>query len=169
MNQSDLTWALLSRREYGQRYDGLTASSRTKLDAWLREAESADKVWDVRAMREFGADLARYGNTDLGVGAIRDGVLIRDSAEARVTAGIVVINVDYRLAPEAPFPAGYEDCEYAVRWAAEVAGEYGGDPAQLAIGGDSAGCNLAAAVAGTLASDPHGPKIGAALLIYGIF
>src|SRR5206468_872797 len=89
MNQSDLTWALLSRREYGQRYDELTVSSRTKLDAWFREAESADKVWDVRAMREFGADLARYGNTDLGVGAIRDGVLVRDSAEARVTADIV--------------------------------------------------------------------------------
>src|SRR5439155_1342197 len=84
-------------------------------------------------------------------------------------AGFLVFNVDYRLAPEAPFPAPYDDCEYAVRWAARVARDYGGDPDRLAIGGDSAGGNLSAAVAVTLADDPSAPKVRAALLIYGVY
>lgn len=84
-------------------------------------------------------------------------------------AGFLVFNVDYRLAPEAPFPAGYEDCAEAVRFAARVAPEYGGDPARLAVGGDSAGGNLAAAVSVNLADDPSAPSIRAALLIYGVF
>jgi len=84
-------------------------------------------------------------------------------------AGYLVVNVDYRLAPEAAFPAPFDDCVFAVRWAAENVARYGGDPRRLALGGDSAGGNLTAAVAAHMASDTSAPRIRAALLIYGIF
>ena len=82
-------------------------------------------------------------------------------------AGYLVFNVDYRLAPEHPFPTPFEDCLAAVRFAHREAARFGGDPRRLAIGGDSAGGNLSAAVAAALANDPARPK--AALLIYGVF
>jgi acetyl esterase len=82
-------------------------------------------------------------------------------------AGFLVFSVDYRLAPEHPFQTPFEDCLAAVRFAHREATRFGGDPARLAVGGDSAGGNLAAAVSAALASDPARPK--AALLIYGVF
>jgi acetyl esterase len=84
-------------------------------------------------------------------------------------AGYLTISIDYRLAPEHPFPAPFDDCEFAVRWAAKEASRWGGDASRLAIGGDSAGANLSAAVAAVLADDPEAPRILAALLIYGVF
>ncbi len=83
--------------------------------------------------------------------------------------GCLVVSADYRLAPEYPFPAGFDDCVVAVEWAAEHAREFGGDPTRMAIGGDSAGANLAAAVAIDLARRKRAPKLAAAVLIYGVF
>ena len=61
--------------------------------------------------------------------------------------GYLVFNVHYRLAPEAPFPAAYDDCVTALEWVIRHAEQYDGDSARIAMGGDSAGGNLTAAVA----------------------
>ncbi len=85
-------------------------------------------------------------------------------------AGYLCINVDYRLAPEHPFPAGLDDCVFAIKWAAENAKRWNGDANRLAVGGDSAGGNLAAASLTSLAAENYaGPKPRAALLIYGVY
>lgn len=84
-----------------------------------------------------------------------------------VRAGALVVSADYRLSPEARFPAPLDDCEAALRWAADHAAEYGGDPHRLAVGGDSAGGNLAAALALRL-RDRGGPPVAFQLLIYPV-
>ena len=77
----------------------------------------------------------------------------------------LVVAVDYRLAPEHKFPGAVEDCEAALHWVAAHATELGGDPGRIAVGGDSAGGNLAAVVA-LLAREKGGPKLCFQLLIY---
>lgn len=79
----------------------------------------------------------------------------------------VVVSVDYRLAPETKFPGPAEDCWAATTWAADNAFSFNGDPTRLAVGGDSAGGNLAAAMS-LMAADRGGPEIAFQLLVYPV-
>jgi acetyl esterase len=82
-------------------------------------------------------------------------------------AGCIVVSVDYRLAPEHPFPAAADDAYHATLWAATNASSFGGDPSRIALCGDSAGGNLAAVVA-QMARDRGKPAICFQLLIYPV-
>jgi acetyl esterase len=81
--------------------------------------------------------------------------------------GAHVLSIDYRLAPEHPFPAAVEDCQAALRWAFEHAEELGADPNRIAVGGDSAGGNLSTVMT-LLARNGENPMPHAQLLIYPV-
>jgi acetyl esterase len=80
-------------------------------------------------------------------------------------SGALIASIDYRLAPEHPFPAAPDDARAAVRWLAANAEELGADPARLGIAGDSAGGNIAAVTARRL-RDEGGPPLRFQALIY---
>ncbi|WP_440006409.1 alpha/beta hydrolase [Halomicrococcus sp. SG-WS-1] len=87
--------------------------------------------------------------------------------ELAARADCVVVSVDYRLAPEHPFPAAVDDAHTALSWVDDHAGAFGGDPDRLAVAGTSAGGNLAAAT--TLrARNFDGPDVAAQALLYPI-
>ena len=104
---------------------------------------------------------------------IHGGGMVVGSAEAMqfgpsataAALGIPVASVEYRLAPETPFPGPQEDCYAALRWLADNAERLGVDPARIGVTGDSAGGGLAAAVA-QMARDRNGPKLAAQILVY---
>ena len=91
-------------------------------------------------------------------------VTCRELANA---AGCAVVSVGYRLAPEHRFPAAPEDCYAALEWVARHAASIGADPARIAVGGDSAGGNLAAVVS-LIARERGGPRLRHQLLVYPV-
>jgi acetyl esterase len=82
-----------------------------------------------------------------------------------IGAEAIVVSVDYRLAPEHPYPQGIDDSWAALRWVGEHAAELGGDPARIGVAGDSAGGNISAVMA-QLARDHGGPPLIFQLLWY---
>ena len=88
----------------------------------------------------------------------------RNARTLAIELEAVVLSVDYRRPPETAFPGTFDDCLAATRWAAENIAELGGDGERLAVAGNSAGGNLAAAVA--LACRDQGPRLAGQFLIY---
>jgi acetyl esterase len=82
-------------------------------------------------------------------------------------SGAVVVSVDYRLSPENKFPVAVEDCYAATRWVAANTGRLGIDGRRIAVGGDSAGGNLAAVIA-LKARDEGGPPLALQILVYPV-
>jgi acetyl esterase len=82
-------------------------------------------------------------------------------------AEVIVVSVEYRMSPEDPAPASFDDCYAVTAWVSEHALELGGDESRLAVSGASAGANLAAAVA-LHARDARGPAIAHQLLAYPV-
>jgi acetyl esterase len=100
------------------------------------------------------------GGWALGTIDTADGV----SRSLANSSGALVVVAGYRLAPEHPFPTAIDDCYATLRWVAEHADEIGADPTRLAVGGDSAGGNLAAAVA--LVARDEGLTLAGQILVY---
>ena len=85
------------------------------------------------------------------------------------SSGLLVAAMDYRLAPENPFPAGLHDVIATVKWIKENGESIGIDPNRIALGGDSAGANLALATAITLRNEGQGDTLRALYLLYGLY
>ncbi|WP_436790847.1 alpha/beta hydrolase [Yinghuangia sp. YIM S10712] len=97
------------------------------------------------------------------VGSI--GLMDNVARELAHATGAVVVSVEYRLAPENPFPAGLDDCEAVTRWAFARTARFGVSPANVLVAGESAGGNLAAAVTLRL-RDSAGIRLAGQVLIY---
>jgi acetyl esterase len=105
-----------------------------------------------------------------GGGWVQGSIATHD-ASCRLLAhlsGVRVLSVDYRLAPEHRYPAAVEDAVSAYAWAADHAARLGVDPARMAVGGDSAGGNLAAVLALAARDDERLPDVAFQLLLYPV-
>lgn len=91
--------------------------------------------------------------------------MMHGPAALALQLGVPVASVDYRLAPETPFPGPQEDCYSALEWLANNASALGIDASRIGVAGESAGGGLAAAVA-QMARDKGGPKVAAQILTY---
>jgi acetyl esterase/lipase len=160
-------------------------SRRAVLDVFMALTEAAQtmptdvKTTDFHATAVDGADiLLRWYAKDGGAagpavlylhggGMIGGSVAVYDGLISRYvsSSGVAMLAVDYRLAPEHPYPTPVEDCYIGLQWLAEHAAELEVDAARIAVMGDSAGGGLAAATA-LLARERGGPDLAHQILIY---
>jgi acetyl esterase len=122
------------------------------------------RLYTPKAQGPLGVCLYFHGG-----GWVLNSIETHDDLVRRLTAAgnCLFVSVDYRLAPEHPFPAAIDDGYAALLWVAEHASEWGGDPARIAVAGDSAGGNIAAVLC-LMSRDRSGPPIRQQTLIYPI-
>jgi acetyl esterase len=161
----EITVEIFRRREV-QRFEQLALAPRAIAE--VRDLAIPGPVGDLHAIayraadRPVGTFVWFHGGGFIGGSA----ALSDDQArELAVASECVVLSVDYRLAPESPFPAAVHDGSAAVAWAAAHGRELGVASDALAVGGDSAGGNIAAAVT-LLARDGGNPRIDHQALMY---
>jgi acetyl esterase len=157
---------------------GTPAEARAQYDAAPKPPpDPVHRVFDAAVPGPAGAVPVRvYADSDdtglpvlaffHGGGWVMSSVDGHDSLARRLATrtGALVVSVDYRLAPEHPYPAAHDDCWAVTAWLAAHAAEWGGDPGRIAVAGDSAGGNLAAGVA--LRARDQGRPLRFQLLIY---
>jgi acetyl esterase len=134
-----------------------------------RSIPTASAVLPIRIYQPRAGDLLPVLVYFHGGGFVLGSPDSHDSIARRLALGAdcIVVSVDYRLAPEHPFPAAADDALAAVRWVQGNAREIGADPGRVAVGGDSAGGNLAA-VASLQLRDAGADLPCAQLLIYPV-
>ncbi|MFF3014273.1 alpha/beta hydrolase [Streptomyces sp. NPDC057939] len=160
--RTDLTDPVAARKSFAELAAAVPAPDLTDIDVEDRTvpADPAVRVRVYRPRRARGAVVWLHGG-----GFLLGDLDTEHPWAGRIAAGsgAVVISVDYRLAPEHPFPAALDDAYAVLGWAVENAAELGVEPDRVAIGGHSAGANLAAAAA-LRARDRGGPAIRFQLL-----
>ncbi|WP_445269537.1 alpha/beta hydrolase [Streptomyces sp. DSM 41634] len=158
----DLSDPVTARKQFAERAAAAPAPDTSTMEVEDRTV-SADPDVPVRIYRPYGAQGAVVWLH--GGGGVFGDLDTEHPWAARIAdlSGAVVISVGYRLAPEHPFPAALDDAYAVLDWTAGHADELGIDPARIAVGGHSAGANLAAATA-LRARDEQGPAIRFQLL-----
>ncbi|GII79498.1 esterase [Sphaerisporangium rufum] len=160
--KADLTDPLAERENFAGLAAAIPAPDTTGMEIEERTVPADPEV----AVRIYRPNQARGAIVWLHGGGFVMGDLSTEhpwAARIAGTAAAVVISVNYRLAPENPFPAALDDAYAVLTWTAEHAADLGLDPERIAVGGHSAGANLAAAVA-LRARDRQGPPIRFQLL-----
>ncbi|MFE9133133.1 alpha/beta hydrolase [Streptomyces sp. NPDC007355] len=155
----DMSDPVAARKDFAERAAATPAPDTSRMDVEDRTV-SADAGADV-AVRVYRPHRAQGAVVWLhGGGGVFGDLDTEHPWAARIAdlSGAVVISVGYRLAPEHPFPAALDDAYAALAWTGAHAVELGIDPARIAVGGHSAGANLAAAVC-LRARDERGPAI----------
>jgi acetyl esterase len=156
------------RRVHDQTFIPLGLPAVDRVDVEERFISGPETPLRVRIYRPRGAPglkpiMVYYHGGGMSVGSLEQ----YDSLVQRLSerSGVVIVSVDYRLAPENKFPKPVDDAYASVLWTYQNAKSLGGDPARFAVGGDSAGGNLTAVVT-QLARDQGGPPIRFQLLLY---
>ena len=160
--------AEMVRAGYIAQRSGLDMGAPKDLDVRNLEVAGSDGPLKARLYKPQGATGAGPGLVYFhGGGFVIGNLDTHDDFLRRLckASGVRVLSVDYRLAPEHPFPAAHDDALAATRWAFDHAAEIGFDPARIAVGGDSAGGNLSACMALEMRGDA-GRKLAFQLLLY---
>jgi len=136
-------------------------------DAFTKTIKLQDHEYAVRIYRpfsEFPLPVVLYFHAG---GFVKGDIAYSESFCRKLAngSGCIIISVNYRLAPEHPFPAALDDAYYALEWVHQSAREFGGDPDTLAVVGESSGGNLAAAIS-LMSYMKKGPSIKLQILLY---
>src|SRR5215212_5416303 len=168
------TWTVENSRAISQSLAGLDPhppEMASVVDHYIPSNETDRKIhlriYDLGVTSKPSPTLVFVHGGGWTIGTVDD----YDNSIRRVanSSGLLVAAMDYRLAPENPFPAGLNDVIATVKWIKENGQSIGIDPNRIALGGDSAGANLALASAISLRNEGQGDALRALYLLYGLY